>query len=148
MRKRELQMESGFTLLEVLVALTLLAVGAAAVISLLSGSSNNIRKAQLRTKVIEQAETVMEKALIDDTITDPTNLSGVLDDGSGTSWNWTVTVEDYEPPITADQIVQSVPQNMPVKLLQYTVQMHSPDPQVSDCTLQTLKLVNKTTSSQ
>jgi type II secretion system protein I len=148
MRKRELQMESGFTLLEVLVALTLMAVGAAVVMSLLSGSAGNIRKAQLRTKIIEQAETVLEQTLLDDTILNPTSSSGVLDDGSGMNWSWTVTVEEYVPPVLTDQIVPATTQALPVKLLQYTVKMISPDAQVSDYTLQTLKVVNATTSSQ
>jgi len=144
MRMRTLQRESGFTLLEVLVAITVLGVGSAVAISLMSGSLGNIQKVQLSTRIIEQAESVMEETLLDDTILNPTTLGGSFDDGT----NWTMNIEDYVPPVLTDEVVQAVPQNMPVKLLQYTIQITSLDPKVKTYTLQTLKVVNATTTSQ
>ena len=49
---------SGFTLLEVLVSLVILAIGATAVLTAISGSLRNVRKVQIRTRVIEYAENV------------------------------------------------------------------------------------------
>ena len=145
MKRRTLSTTSGFTLFEVLVALTILAVGSAYTISLMSASLSNIRKAQSRTKIIEQAQTVMEEQLLDDEITDPTTLSGSLDDGT----LWTLYVEDYDPELSSDQASSvTTPADMPVKLLLYTVEMSSPDPQVAPYTLHTLKVVNVTTTSE
>ena len=46
-QRRKLRASSGFTLLEVLVALTVFAVGASIMMSLISGSLGNIRKSGL-----------------------------------------------------------------------------------------------------
>jgi prepilin-type N-terminal cleavage/methylation domain-containing protein len=129
--------ESGFTLLEVLVALTVLAIGAAITLSLISGSLGNIRKVQLRTRTVEHAEAVMELALLDDSIQRPTAFTGDFEDGT----RWSVLVEAYVLPNSPQPQPGALPPNMPVKLLAYTVEMISPDSRVSDYHLQTLKLV-------
>jgi prepilin-type N-terminal cleavage/methylation domain-containing protein len=129
----------GFTLLEVLVALTVLAVGAAVTLSLISGSLGNIRKVQLRTRTVEHAEAVMELALLDNSITQPTAFTGNFEDGT----RWSVHVEEYEPPVPPEYQPQDLPQNLPIKLLCYTVEMFSPDSRAPDYRLQTLKLINK-----
>jgi prepilin-type N-terminal cleavage/methylation domain-containing protein len=134
----QLRDASGFTLLEVLVALTVLAVGVALTLSLISGSLGNIRKAQLRTRTIEHAEAVMEQTLLDDSIQRPTTLVGNFEDGT----RWTVRVEEYIPPSPVPQSLEAPsPQNMTVKLLSYVVEMFSPDSRSPDYHLQTLKLV-------
>ena len=127
----------GFTLLEVLVELTVLAVGVSLTLSLISGSLGNIRKVQLRTRIVEHAEAVMELALLDDSIQRPTAFAGDFEDGT----RWSVRVEDYAPPGPARLELPALLQNMPVKLLSYTVEMFSPDSRVSDYRLHTLKLV-------
>jgi hypothetical protein len=43
---------------------------------------------------------------------------------------------------------RALPQNMPVKLLCYTVEMFGPDSRVSDYRLQTLKLVRAAAENQ
>ncbi len=134
---------AGFTLLEVLVALTVLAVGAALTLSLISGSLGNIRKVQLRTRTVEHAQSVMELALLDDSIQQPTVFTGDFEDGT----RWSVRVEDYILP-EALQIPQQALQNMPVKLLHYTVEMTGPDSRAPDYQLQTLKLVRVQSESQ
>jgi prepilin-type N-terminal cleavage/methylation domain-containing protein len=136
MRKRGLQVASGFTLLEVLVALTVLAVGAAVSMSLLSGALGNIRRVQQRTKLIGHAESVMQEALLDDTILSPTTLSGDFDDGT----RWTVNVEEYVPEISEAMQSSNLPQNIQFQLLQYTVDVESSDSSVANYSLQTLKL--------
>lgn len=128
---------AGFTLLEVLVSLTVLAIGIALVLSLISGSLRNIRKVQQRARTVEHAEAVMELALLDDSVTQPTTYSGDFEDGT----RWSVRVENYEVPM--EDPSRDLPQNMPVKLLSYTVEMFSPDARASDYRLQTLKLVRK-----
>ena len=77
-QKAGLRQAHGFTLLEVLVALTVLAIGSALTLSLISGSLGNIRKVQLRTRSIEHAREVMETALLDRSIQQPTSLHGRL----------------------------------------------------------------------
>jgi len=130
----------GFTLLEVMVALTVLAIGASLTLSLISGSLGNIRKVQQRTRTVEHAEAVMELALLDESIGQPTAYSGDFEDGT----RWSVRIEDYQMPEEPALQPRNLPQNMPVKLLCYTVEMFSPGARASDYTLQTLKLVNKT----
>jgi prepilin-type N-terminal cleavage/methylation domain-containing protein len=136
-RRCDFRKSQGFTLLEVLVALTVLALGAAITLSLISGSLGKIRKVQLRTRTVEHAESVMELALLDESIQRPTAFTGDFEDGT----RWAVRVEEYEPPDSPQQQSRALPQNMPMKLLCYTVEMFSPDSRVSDYRLQTLKLV-------
>jgi hypothetical protein len=120
-----------------MVCLTLLAVGAALTLSLISGSLANIRKVQLRTRTVEHAEAVMELALLDDSIDKPTTFTGDFEDGT----RWSVRVENYTLPAPVELQPRALPQNMPVKLLCYTVEMFSPDSRGSDYQLQTLKVV-------
>jgi prepilin-type N-terminal cleavage/methylation domain-containing protein len=136
MKERDLKVASGFTLLEVLVALTVLSVGAAIAMSLISGSLGKIRKVQLRTKIMEHTESVMETALLDDTILKPTVLTGDFEDGT----RWTVSVELYTLPLPAQLQSRDVQQNLQYQLLQYTVDVVSPDSGVPNHRLQTLKL--------
>jgi prepilin-type N-terminal cleavage/methylation domain-containing protein len=131
--------QQGFTLLEVMVCLTILAVGAALALSLISGCLGNIRKVQLRTRTVEHAEAVMELALLDDTVNKPTSFSGDFEDGT----RWSVRIENYTPPVPVQMQQRALPQNMnmPVKLLSYTVEMFSPNSSAPDFQLQTLKVV-------
>ena len=134
------QNASGFTLLEVLVALTVFAVAGAVILSLISGSLGNIRKVQLRTRTVEHAEAVMELTLLDESVQGPTSFSGDFEDGT----RWTVVVEEYVPPEVTDQPADGRLAAMPVKLLSYTIEMFSPNSTKSDYRLQTLKLVRAT----
>jgi prepilin-type N-terminal cleavage/methylation domain-containing protein len=138
-QKNELNQSHGFTLLEVLVALTVLAIGSALALSLISGSLGNIRKVQLRTRSVEHAQEVMETALLDKSIQQPTAFSGGFEDGS----RWSVRVEEYEMPAPPQSQPRDLPQNMQVKLLSYTVEMFGSDSRAPDYRLHTLKLVNK-----
>jgi prepilin-type N-terminal cleavage/methylation domain-containing protein len=131
---------SGFTLLEVLVALTVFALGAAVMLSLISGSLGNIRKVQLRTRTIEHAEAVMELTLLDESIQGPTSFTGDFPDGT----RWSVLVEEYVPPDISNMQLDGRQVVMPVKLLSYSVEMFSPDSGASEYQLQTLKMVRKT----
>jgi prepilin-type N-terminal cleavage/methylation domain-containing protein len=133
--------ESGFTLLEVLVTLAILAVGTALTLSLISGTLANIRKVQLRTKTIQHAETVMELALLDDGIRQPTSFRGDFEDGT----RWSVQVDEVptpEQPASNPQM-SNLPQiGQSLKLFSYTVDVTSPDARTPDFTLKTLKIVS------
>jgi len=131
---------SGFTLLEVLVALTVFAVGAAVMLSLVSGSLGNIRKVQLRTRTIEHAEAVMELALLDESIQGPTTFAGDFEDGT----RWSVLIEEYIPPDVPNMLADGRQVTMPVGLLSYTIEMFSPNSAAMEYSLQTLKLVRAT----
>jgi prepilin-type N-terminal cleavage/methylation domain-containing protein len=123
LQKHALRPSKGFTLLEVLVALTVLAVGAALTLSLISGSLGNIRKVQLRMRTVEHAEAMMELALLDESIQKPTTRTGDFEDGV----RWSLRVEDYVPPDLPESQARDRVQNMPIKLLRFTLEMFSPD---------------------
>jgi general secretion pathway protein I len=133
---------AGFTLLEVLIALAILAIAATVTLSLITGSMGNIRKVQQRTRAIELAESEMESALIDTTIVGPTSRSGSLDDGM----NWVVRVEDYTELDKPQQLGTII--NMPVKLLSYSVEVTGSESRTPDFRLQTLKIIKAQTSTR
>jgi prepilin-type N-terminal cleavage/methylation domain-containing protein len=128
--------ESGFTLLEVLVALAILAVGVALTLSLISGALANIRKVQLRTRTIQHAETVMELALLDDAVRRPTTFHGDFEDGT----RWSVQVDELQVP--GAQPPNPMQPELPIKLFSYTVEVMAPDSRTADFRLQTTKIVN------
>jgi general secretion pathway protein I len=136
MRSAGCSKESGFTLLEVLVALAILAVGTVLTLSLISGALANIRKVQLRTRTIQHAETVMELALLDQSIRKPTSFPGDFEDGT----RWTVRVDEYVLP--NPQPLNPQQPELPIKLFSYTVEVMGPDSRVPDYRIQTLKIVN------
>jgi len=134
--------ESGFTLLEVLVALTVMAVAVALVLSLISGSLGNIRKVRMHTRAIEHAQSVMELALLDDSIKEATTLKGDFEDGT----RWTVVVTEVEMPVLSSVMTGVQPTQMPLKALSYAVEIMEPNSSTPNFQLQTMRLVN--TSAQ
>jgi len=138
--------ESGFTLLEVLVALTVLAVGVTLAISLISGSLGNIRKARAHQRAVEHAQSVMELTLLDDSIQGATALQGDFDDGT----RWSLTVTEVEMPVPANAQPSVLPNSsipnpmMPPKVFSYAVEIIEPNSVSPDFRLQTLKLVGVT----
>jgi prepilin-type N-terminal cleavage/methylation domain-containing protein len=128
----------GFTLLEVLVALVVLAVGVTLTMSLISGSLGNIWKVHSRTNIIEQAQSVMELALLDEAIQGPITFTGDFEDGT----RWQVIVEEYVPPGPGPYESGISQQDMPVRLLHYTVDMFRPNSGSTELRLQTLKLIS------
>jgi prepilin-type N-terminal cleavage/methylation domain-containing protein len=136
MSKRRSEGCAGFTLLEVLVALTVLAVGAALTLSVISGALGNVRKVQMRTRLIQHAGTVMELALLDDTVQGPTTLNGDFEDGT----QWSVIVDDYVVP-EEQQMLQTQQPMLPLKLLSYSVTILGPGSTTPDFQVSSLKLV-------
>jgi prepilin-type N-terminal cleavage/methylation domain-containing protein len=135
MTQSRMRRDCGFTLLEVLVALSILAIGAAIALSLISGALGNIRKVQMRTRTIQHAETVMELSLLDEGIRQPTVLRGDFEDGT----RWSLVVDAVVMPRP-----QALPQGIDLqqKILSYTVEVFAPDSQAADLRLQTVKVIS------
>jgi prepilin-type N-terminal cleavage/methylation domain-containing protein len=133
----------GFTLLEVLIALVVLAVGMSVTLSVITGSVGNIRKAQLRTRAMEYAQSIMESSLNREDLQEAATFTENLEDG----FQYTVHVEEYDLDIDGEPQIQSRT-TLPVKLMQYTVEMIGPDSPEPVYQLQTLKLVNASTERQ
>jgi prepilin-type N-terminal cleavage/methylation domain-containing protein len=123
---------AGFTLLEVLVALVVLAVGVAVTMSVITGSLGNIRKSQIRTRLMASAQTVMESALNNDNLEAPSSYGQEMPGG----FQCMVTVE--EEPDT--NLLTQPASELPIRLLHYTVQLIGPDLEPVYA-LETLKLV-------
>ena len=139
MKRRRVAGCGGFTLLEVLITLVILAVGVTLTLSLISGALANIRKVQARSRTIQHAESVMEMALLDDAITQPTTLQGDFADGT----RWTVQVSEFEMPKTMEQLLREQQRaGLPVKLFLYALEIAAPGSAAADLRLQTLKIVN------
>lgn len=127
----------GFTLLEVLVALVVLAVGAAVTMSVLSGSLGNIRKVQLRTRVMGYAQNKMEEVLYRQDLREPATYSENLEEG----YSYVLKIEEYEPGIdTGSTFTTSV--DLPIRLLSYRVELFGPGSSDPVYQLQTLKIIN------
>jgi prepilin-type N-terminal cleavage/methylation domain-containing protein len=131
--------ESGFTLLEVLIALTVMAVGVALTLSLISGSLGNIRKVRMNARLIEDAQTVMENVLLSDDIQGATMMQNVLEDG--THWSLQVTEVDV-PPLPSVVAPSQQIQALAPKLLSYVVVVMGPNSVQPDYRLETLKLIS------
>ena len=127
----------GFTLLEVVVTLTILALGVSLVLSLISGSLGNIRKVQSRTRIVEHAQTVMELALLDEAIRGATAFTGDFADGT----RWSVQVEEYLPELPEGTDAAAL-ERLGSRLLRYRVEMFPPGSGTPDFGLETLKLVS------
>jgi general secretion pathway protein I len=138
MRHRRGGSHAGFTLLEVIVALAILSLGVTLTLSLISGSLRNIRNAQLRGRVVQHAESVMEIILLDDTIREARTIAGDFQDGM----RWVAKVEEYQQEEPVDQSLTPQQAVLPLQLLSYTVDVFSPGSSAADFTLRTLKLVN------
>ena len=100
---------------------------------------------QVSTRSIQHAETVLEMALLDDSIRRPTSLRGDFEDGT----RWTVRIDEYVMPDSAanaprlsDRLPGGQPAVLPVRLFSYTVEVMEPESRAPDFSLQTLKLVN------
>ena len=124
---------SGFTLIEVLVSMTILSIGIALSISLVSKSLSNIKRIEARARIVDQANSVMELTLLDQEISEPVAFDGDFEDGT----RWTMHIEEYIP--DDDEFLAQAA--MPVRLLSFTVEMFQPNSNVVDYRLRTLKLV-------
>lgn len=130
---------SGFTLLEVLMTLTIMAVAVTLILSLISGSLSNIRKVRGSTRLIEHAQAVMELALLDESVQAATSMHGDFEDG--TRWSVEISEVEMPPPPSAVPPSQQVQSLMP-KMFSYVVVVMGPNSSRSDFQLQTLKMIS------
>lgn len=137
MTARRLSERRGFSLLEVLVALSILGIGAALTLSLITGALGRVRKVQERLRNMEHAETVLELTLLDETIESPRTLTGDFPDGT----RWMVVVSDHEMQALTLPPPGMQIQALPVKLMSYSVEVFAPDSGTPDFRLNTLRLV-------
>jgi len=84
----------GFTLLEVVVALAIMGIGVATALSIFSGSLKNLRRIDLAHRAMSHAENVMNEILTDESIREPREFSGDLDE----DFNYTASVSFWEEP--------------------------------------------------
>lgn len=85
---------SGFTLLEVVIGIAILGIGLAVAMQAFSGGLKNIHRVDLAQRAMNHAENVMNEILSDDSIRDPEQLSGDLDE----DFNYTAVVDRWEEP--------------------------------------------------
>lgn len=85
---------SGFTLLEVVVAVAILGVSVGAAVQIFSSGLKNIRRIELAHRAMNHAENVMNEILADSALTGPTELSGDLDE----EFRYEASVDYWEAP--------------------------------------------------
>ncbi|MCF6317761.1 MAG: type II secretion system GspH family protein [Proteobacteria bacterium] len=85
--------QKGFTLLEVLVAFTMLAVIFAIVMDIIAGSAKNTRKASLNTKIALLSQSKLDELGLFEKIEEGSS-SGEFDDNS----SWTMDITPYDVP--------------------------------------------------
>ncbi len=101
---------AGFTLLEVLVAVSILGLGVAVTMQTFSGGLKNVRRIDLAHRAMGHAENVMNRLISDEDLVGPLQLDGNLDE----EFDYTATVDFWEPPRQGLSLEVAVP---PVILL-------------------------------
>lgn len=108
---------SGFTLLEVVVAIAILGVGVALALQIFSGGLNNIHRIELAHQAMYHAENVMNDLLADRDLREPAAFSGDINDEFAYS-----AVVDYWNPPEPTMSLQTPEEKM--FLLQVVVDIH------------------------
>ena len=86
--------DRGFTLIEVLVAASVLGIVATALFGLLSASLSNLRKVEQLHQYELAAQDVMNRVLFLPTLPAPANAEGSIDDRGG---HWAVDISPWAP---------------------------------------------------
>ena len=107
---RKTRLSPGFTLLEVLVAVSILGLGVAVTMQTFSGGLKNVRRIDLAHRAMGHAENVMNRLLSDEDLVGPIQLEGNLDE----EFDYTATVDFWEPPRPGLSLEIALP---PVNLL-------------------------------
>jgi len=107
----------GFTLLEVMVAVAIMAVGVAIAMSIFSGGLKNIYRIDMAHRAMSHAENVMNELLSDQSIREPQHFAAELDD----DFRYTATVDYWEEPQERLSIDTT---QVPVYLLTVQVEVH------------------------
>lgn len=77
---RVVQPSAGFTLLEVVIATAILAIGVAAAMQVFSGGLSNLHHIEMSHRAMSHAENIMSELLADQDIRGPYHAGGDLDD--------------------------------------------------------------------
>lgn len=110
--------DRGFTLLEVVVAVAVLSIGAAVVFQVFSGGLKNLHRVDMAHRAMDHAENVMNELLTDQEIRSAHQESADLDD----DFDYIATVEPWVDPNGSDLALQAPP--VGVELLKITVEVN------------------------
>jgi general secretion pathway protein I len=118
MRRRQ----SGFTLIEVVVALAVLGISLATVLQIFSGGLKNIHRIDQAHRAMAHGENVMNELLTNQDINQPTQVAGDLDE----DFAYSADVMDWEvPEPLLDQGMGMETQTGPnIRLLNIHVRVH------------------------
>ncbi|MBI4446504.1 MAG: type II secretion system protein [Acidobacteria bacterium] len=108
---------SGFTLLEIVVAMAILGIAVGAILQIFSGGMKNIYKIDLAHRAMNHAENVMNEILTDETVRQSTARSGDLDD----EFRYEAVVEEWQENRERPTIQGNLP---PVRLLNVRVDVY------------------------
>ncbi len=100
--------ESGFTLVEVLVAASVLAIAATALFGLLSRSLSNLRKVEELHRYELATQDIMNRILLLPALPASATAQGSLDTAGG---SWTVTIDPWAP-----QTLEKMPEQAVVRV--------------------------------
>ena len=95
----------GFTLIEVLVATSVIAITATALFGLLSTSLSNLRKVEDLYRYELAAEDVMNRVLSLPDVPVPAMAQGIVENSQA---QWAVSVEPWAPPIVQNETQQAI----------------------------------------
>ncbi len=110
--------DRGFTLLEIIVAVSVLGVAVAVAMQIFAGGLKNIRRIDLAHQAMEHAENVMSQILSDEDLREPAELAGELDDEFSYS-----AVVDYWDPLGEEDLLLEVAKPR-VTLMKVHVKIH------------------------
>jgi general secretion pathway protein I len=125
--------QRGYTLLEVLVAFTLLAIGLGLLLAILSGGVHSIARSSQSTQASLYAESLLDTLGADRRL-QPGRSQGMFEQGR---YRWTLEIAPFKPPLptpargtayAADPNVQSLADNVMYRVvLQMQWGAHGPD---------------------
>ena len=98
-RMRGRARQRGYTLLEVLVAFALLAIGLGVLLAILSGGVHAVARASQSTQAALHAESILDTLGADRRL-QPGHSEGLFEDGR---YRWTLDIEPFTPPVPAPQ---------------------------------------------
>lgn len=109
----------GFTLLEVIVAVSVLGIAVAAAMQIFSGGLKNLRRIDMAHQAMEHAENVMVEILSDEDLRYPVELADDLDE----EFSYTAVVDYWETASLEEELFLEVAKPR-VSLMRVHVEIH------------------------